>query len=195
MADRSIADTQVGSDRRAGSGAEPGAERVTARGAEPDSEKHVSELDDVADRDELRSRFEMLLQELRVTLPGVQVLAAFMLIAPFSQRFGELDVWGRRAFGTALLASMTSAVCLLAPTLLHRVGERRARSRRLEASIVLMMVGLIALAVALVSALWGVARFVFGTTAAWAFTIPVVALLVALWIVVPLSLRPRRRVG
>jgi hypothetical protein len=169
--------------------------RTDGPGDEPDSEKHLDELDDVHDREELRSRFGMLLQELRVTLPGVQVLAAFLLIAPFSQRFGDLDVWGRRAFGTALLASMVSVVCLLAPTLLHRVGERRARSRRLEASIVLMVVGLTALAVALVAALWGVARFVFGTGVAWAFTVPVVALLLALWIVVPLTLRPRRPVS
>jgi hypothetical protein len=168
---------------------------VDEHGDEPDSEKHVDELDDVDDRAELRSRFEMLLQELRVTLPGVQVLAAFLLIAPFSQHFRDLDTWGRRAFGTALLASMVSVVCLLAPTLLHRVGERRARSRRLEVSIVLMVVGITALAVALVSALWGVARFVFGTAVAWAFTVPIVVLLVALWIVVPLTLRPHRPVS
>ena len=43
-------------------------------GISPESEKQTSELDDVEDRDELRKRYDMLLQELRVTLPGVQVL-------------------------------------------------------------------------------------------------------------------------
>ena len=57
-----------------------------------DSEKRSRELDDVRDREELRRRFDMLLQEVRVGLPGVQVLAAFLLTAPFSQRFGELDL-------------------------------------------------------------------------------------------------------
>ena len=86
---------------------------------EPASEKESWELDDVADRDELRSRYGMLLQELRVILPGVQILSAFLLTAAFSQRFGELDVWGRRAYGVALTASIISVTCLLAPTMLH----------------------------------------------------------------------------
>jgi hypothetical protein len=159
----------------------------TAEG--PDSEKHSYQLDDVADRDELRSRYDMLLQELRVSLPGVQVLSAFLLTAPFSQRFGELDAWGRRAYGVALTASMLSVICLVAPTMMHRLGQRTARSRRLTASIAAMMLGLSSLAVALVSALWGVARFVFGTAVAWAVTIPVVIVILVLWIAVPRSLR------
>jgi MFS family permease len=160
---------------------------------EPESEKRSSELDDVADREELRSRFDMLLQELRVSLPGVQVLSAFLLTAPFSQRFSELDTWGRRAFGLALTSSMLSVICLVAPTMMHRLGERTARSRRLTASIAAMVIGLICLAVALVSALWGVARFVFGTAAAWGLTIPVVVVIVVLWIVVPRTLRRHTR--
>ena len=48
-----------------------------------------------ADREELRTRYQMLLQELRVVLPGVQVLMAFLQTAPFAQRFGDLDDLGR----------------------------------------------------------------------------------------------------
>ena len=165
---------------------------MNALAAPPDSEKHSYELDDVADRDELRSRFDMLLQELRVSLPGVQVLSAFLLTAPFSQRFADLDDWGRRAFGVALTASMVSVVCLLAPTLLHRLGMRTARSRRLSISIILMIAGLAFLAIAIVSALWGISRFVFGTTMAWAITTPVLVLVLALWLAVPLTLRRHR---
>src|SRR3954454_2965978 len=58
---------------------------------EPDSEKSTEELDDVADRHELRDRYSMLLGEVRVSLPGVQLLSAFLLTAPFSNRFGDLD--------------------------------------------------------------------------------------------------------
>lgn len=155
----------------------------------PDSEKHTSELDDVEHRDELRDRFDMLLQELRVSLPGVQVLTAFLLTAPFSQRFGELDQWGRRAYGTALTSSMLSVIFLLAPTLLHRLGERRARSARLRWSVRLMIAGLFLLGVALVSAMWGVSRFVFGTEAAWLLTGPMIVLIVSVWLVLPFTLR------
>ena len=155
----------------------------------PESEKHTRELDDVADREELRNRFDMLLQELRVSLPGVQVLTAFLLTAPFSQRFGELDQWGRRAYGTALTSSMLSVIFLLAPTLLHRLGERRARSARLRWSIRLMIAGLFLLGVALVSAMWGISRFVFGTETAWLLTGPMLVLVVSAWLVLPLTLR------
>lgn len=176
----------------------PGGDRVAPIRVEqvepyPDSEKHSDELDDVEDRDELRSRFTMLLQELRVTLPGIQILFAFLLTAPFSRRFGALDDWGKRAFGVALTSSMLSVVCLLSPTMLHRLGMRTARSRRLSASIVLMIVGLAFLAVAIVTALWGVARFVFGTATAWWITTPVALAVIGLWLVVPLTLRRHRR--
>ena len=107
----------------------------------------------------------MLLQEIRVSLPGVQVLSAFLLTAPFSQRFDQLDAWGRRAYGVALISSMLSVICLVAPILLHRLGERRARAARLRWGIRLQVLGMGFLAVALVTAVWGVARFVFSTAA------------------------------
>jgi MFS family permease len=156
---------------------------------EVESEKGSAQLDDVTDRDELRNRYDMLLQEIRIALPGVQILSAFLLTAPFSQRFGNLDGAGRAAFGIALAASMVSVIALLGPTLLHHLGERTARSRRLMTSIVLVLFGLTALAVALVSALWGVSRFVFGTTTAWLITIPVVLVIVTVWLILPRTLR------
>ena len=156
------------------------------------SDDDSDELDDVLDRDELRQRYYGLLQELRVILPGVQVLLAFLLTVPFAQRFSELDRWGRRSFELALTSSMFSVVFLLGPTFLHRLGERRARSARLQWSIRLMVVGLVLLGVALVTAMWSVARFVFGTGTAWRLTIPVVVTIVTLWLVLPMTLRPRR---
>lgn len=96
------------------------------------SDDDSDELDDVTDREELRQRHYGLLQELRVVLPGVQVLLAFLLTVPFAQGFEQLDDLGRRAFGLALTSSMFSVVCLLGPTFLHRLGERTARSARLQ---------------------------------------------------------------
>jgi hypothetical protein len=160
---------------------------------EPESEKDSEQLDDVDDRDELRRRFDMLLQEVRVGLPGVQILAAFMLTAPFSQRFGQLDRAGKVAFGIALCSSMLSVTLMLGPTLLHRLGERTARSERLSVSIILLLLGLWALAVALLSALWGVSRFVFGVTTAWLITIPIATAILIVWVVIPRLLRRRTR--
>jgi hypothetical protein len=157
-----------------------------------DSEKDLAELDDVADRNELRNRYEILLQEVRVSLPGVQILLAFLLTAPFSQRFAELDAWGRRAYGVALMSSTLSVICLLTPTLLHRLGERTARVARLEWSVRLQVLGLALLAVALLAALWGIARFVFGGTAAWWMTIPSTVFVLSCWVALPLTVHHRR---
>lgn len=95
-----------------------------------DSERDAHELHDVDDRAELRDRYEMLLQELRVLLPGVQVLTAFLLTAPFASRFTDLDDAGRRAYFLALVSAMASIITLLTPTVFHRVADRRARSAR-----------------------------------------------------------------
>jgi len=158
-----------------------------------DSEKGVDELDDVADRPELRNRYDLLLQEVRVALPGVQILLAFLLTVPFSQKFGDLDAWGRRAYGVALTGSMLAVICLLTPAMLHRLGERTARAARLEWSIRLQVLGLTFVAIALIAALWGVARYVYGNALAWWITLPAAALVLACWVLLPLSLRRRRQ--
>jgi hypothetical protein len=156
-----------------------------------DSEKNVKQLDDVVDREELRNRYDLLLQEVRVALPGVQILLAFLLTAPFAQQFTDLDTWGRRAYGVALTCSMLSVVCLLTPAVLHRLGQRTARAARLLWSIRLQILGLAFLGVALLAGLWGVARFVYGTSLAWWITLPTTALVLLCWVALPLSLRRR----
>src|SRR3954467_5828143 len=102
-----------------------------ARAVRNIGDRPLSDLDDDADRVELRQRYYGLLQELRVVLPGVQVLMAFLLTAPFASGFDQLDGRGRDAYLVALVTSLVSIVCLLAPTMFHRVGERRARAARL----------------------------------------------------------------
>lgn len=162
-----------------------------ARDVDVPSDEDTKYLDDEADRRELRDRYYGLLQELRVVLPGVQVLLAFLLTAPFAQRFNELDAWGRRAYEAALASSMLSVVFLLGPTFLHRFGERTARRDRLLWSIRLTVLGLTLLGVSLVTALWGVARFVLGGSSALQLVVPIAATMVAVWVGLPLTLRRR----
>jgi Family of unknown function (DUF6328) len=154
-----------------------------------DSEKTVKQLDDVADREELRNRYDLLLQEVRVALPGVQILLAFLLTIPFAQQFDDLDTWGRRAYGVALTSSMLSVICLMTPAVLHRLGRRTARTARLLWSIRLQVLGLGFLGIALLTGLWAVARFVYGTGLAWCITLPTALFVLACWVVLPLSLR------
>ena len=109
------------------------------------SEVAPENLDDERDRAELRDRYYGLLQELRVVLPGVQVLVAFLLTVPFAQRFGELDDLDRGLYGAALLFTILSAIAFISPTALHRFGNRTARGQRLRVSIVMSRVGLLCL--------------------------------------------------
>jgi hypothetical protein len=149
-------------------------------------DRDLHELDDRADRNELRQRYYGLLQELRVVLPGVQVLVAFLLTVPFAQRFPELDDWGRFAYGLSLIASMLSVICLLTPTVYHRMAKRTERTARLRWGIRMTIAGQWLIAVALVSALWCVSRLVFGLRAAWVMATPVALAIVACWLLLPM---------
>jgi hypothetical protein len=143
-------------------------------------------LDNDHDREELRQRYYGLLQELRVVLPGVQVLMAFLLTVPFAARFSSLDDVGRALFMVALLSSVLSVISFLAPTAYHRFGDRRNRSHRLRTGIRLTRVGLGFLAVSLLSALTVVMRFVYGDVEA-AIVVGVCAVaMVLLWLIIPI---------
>jgi Family of unknown function (DUF6328) len=97
-----------------------------------DRSAHVDDGDRNESADERRDRELIeLLNELRVTLPGVQVLLAFMLTIPFSQRFGSLDAQQRDTFIVAFLTVTCSTILLMTPTAYHRIRWRRREKERL----------------------------------------------------------------
>lgn len=158
---------------------------MSGDGPPPESDLPLAELDDLHDRSELRRRYYGLLQELRVVLPGIQVLLAFLFAVPFAPGFDDLSSAGRAGFGTAILASLLAVVCMISPAALHRFGERTARRDRLRWSIRLTMVGLAFLALALVSALWTVADYVYGSLTALLVAGLVAVTIPMMWWVLP----------
>jgi hypothetical protein len=68
-----------------------------------------------------RDALKELLEELRVIIPGAQVLFAFLLTAPLMNRFTELSQTQTRVYYLAFLASALSVVLLIAPTMAHRL--------------------------------------------------------------------------
>ena len=145
---------------------------------------------EVADREtEERERYRELLEELRTVLPGVQVLFAFLLTAPFSQRFTELDAFGRSLYGTALMGAALAIFVLLAPASFHRVAPRRPRSPRLRTAIALAVVGMFLLAASVIVAVFAVIRFIFGSGLATTAAVVLVGIGVVLWYLVPLLYR------
>jgi predicted membrane channel-forming protein YqfA (hemolysin III family) len=133
-----------------------------------------------------------LLQELRVALPGVQVLFAFLLTVPFSQRFGQLTSTQRTAYFVAFLTAAAATALLLAPAAYHRIQWRQHdKERLLRTSTVLAIVGLGFLAAAMAAAAFVVADLLYETTWAAAVAAGVIAVLATFWFVLPLRSRLR----
>jgi hypothetical protein len=150
-----------------------------------DADASARRLLDGRDKEELRQRHYGLLQELRVLLPGVQVLVAFLLTVPFDSRFTELDSFQQGVYGFALVTGMLAIVCFVGPTALHRVGNRTARAARLELGILLTRIGLVLLALTLIAALFVVTDLIFGRSTAVVLTGIVTLAMVWLWLLLP----------
>ena len=69
--------------------------------------------------------------ELRVALPGVQVLFAFLLAVPFQQNFTKINGFERDIYFATLLFTAISAILLIAPSSYHRVTFRLQQKREL----------------------------------------------------------------
>ncbi|MGK5115210.1 MULTISPECIES: DUF6328 family protein [unclassified Geodermatophilus] len=127
-----------------------------------------------------------LLNELRVALPGVQFLFAFLLVVPFQQRGAELTEFQRDVYFVTLMAAAVATGLLIAPAAQHRVlfrqHDKEVLLRRSHRSA---FAGLVVLAIAICSAVLLVTDVVFDLTQAWITTGVVAALLTYWWIAVP----------
>jgi hypothetical protein len=134
-----------------------------------------------------------LLNELRVALPGVQVLFAFLLTIPFAGRFARTTDFQRDMYFVALLAAVMSSVLLIAPSAYHRVLFRQAEKERLLVHANrLAIAGLTALAVALLASILLVSDFLFGALTAGIVTGIGGLMIAILWYAIPIRLRLSR---
>jgi predicted membrane channel-forming protein YqfA (hemolysin III family) len=114
------------------------------------------------DADDLDRELIELLNELRVMLPGVQVLFAFLLAVPFTQRFDRVTELQQGAFFVALLATTLGTALLIAPSAYHRLRWREYdKERLLRTSNRLAIAGTVLLAVAMTAAVFMVTDLVF----------------------------------
>lgn len=141
----------------------------------------------VDDKRENRELIE-LLNELRIVLPGVQVLFAFLLTVPFTGRFETLGGFEKGTFVTAVLASAAAAIMLIAPTAYHRFQWRREEDKEalLKTSNRLALIGLSFLAVAMVAVVGLVLEIVTSTRLALILTMIVAAMILLLWFAFPI---------
>src|ERR671923_2362338 len=128
-----------------------------------------------------------LLQELRVVLPGVQVLLAFLLTTPFQQRFAQLPGSLRNAYFASIACATVATALLIAPSAHHRLRWRAGeKDRLLRIANRETIWGTVFLAAAIVLALYVVTNVLFATWVALATAVLAVALFAWLWYAVPL---------
>jgi len=128
-----------------------------------------------------------LLNELRVTLPGVQVLFAFLLILPFQPGFAEVTDLERAVYFVAFLATTAATIMLLTPASYHRLRFRAGdKLRMLLISNRLVIGGMLCLAVAITAAVFLIAEVLVGDMGAIGVAAAAAIGLAAFWYVVPL---------
>jgi hypothetical protein len=135
-----------------------------------------------------------LLQELRVALPGVQVIFAFLLAVPFQQGFAAVSDFEQKIYFATLLLTALSAALLIAPSAYHRLTFRYQHKYRLVfVANRLAIAGLGALALAMTCAVMLITHLLFGTVTTIVVTAAVLAMFLVLWVALPLRWRLRYR--
>jgi hypothetical protein len=149
-------------------------ERIEEKTGEDEHERRIRELAE-------------LLQELRVVLPGVQVLLAFLLTVPFSARFESVSQVQQMVFFGTLVCAAVSTGLLMAPSAHHRLlWRQQAREHRLQMANRLTIAGIALLVPGIVGAMFVISGMLFGNVAAATTTAAITALLVYVWFVMPL---------
>jgi cation transport ATPase len=148
----------------------------------PDAEP--AEEADRSDEDQERLNRQMteLLNELRVAMPGVQVLFAFLLAVPFQQRFQDVNAFQRDVYLLTLLAAATATAFLIAPSAYHRIAfQEHEKERIIQMGTRQFVCGIVALAVAMTGAVLLVTDVLFQTTTTIVVVVGVAALFGWLW--------------
>lgn len=146
---------------------------------------------DETEDERLDRNLSELLQELRVALPGVQVLFAFLLAVPFQGGFVEqITPFEEKVFFGTLLCTAISAALLISPSAYHRLTFHLQQKRELVMlSNRLAIAGLGFLALAMTGAIVLITDVLFGPVTTAVFGTAALAMFVVLWGLLPLRRR------
>jgi cation transport ATPase len=160
----------------------------------PDTEP--AEEADRSDEEQQRLNRQMteLLNELRVAMPGVQVLFAFLLAVPFQQRFETVNAFQRDVYLFTLLAAATATAFLVAPSAYHRIAfQEHEKERIIHMGTRQFVCGIVALAVAMTGAVLLVTDVLFKAATTIVVVVCVAALFAWLWFGIGLWRKWQRR--
>jgi hypothetical protein len=154
--------------------------------AELETSEHASRRGE-SEEERLDRNLMELLQELRVALPGIQVLFAFLLVVPFQQGWTQVTDFEKTVYYVTLLCTATSSVLLIAPTARHRIRFRELDKRWIvETANRLAIAGLVFLGAAITGVILLISHFVYDD-ATTAIATAVVAVAIGwIWFAAPL---------
>jgi len=142
---------------------------------------------DETEKERLDRNLDELLAELRVALPGVQVLFAFLLVVPFNQRFADVTDFQKTLYLVTMLFTTASTICLITPTAHHRLEFRKQDKETIvETGNRIVIAGLGLLAIAMTGAVLFVTDFLYGTGTTLAAAGGVALGFAVLWYLIPL---------
>jgi hypothetical protein len=145
------------------------------------------------EKERLDRNLNELLGELRVALPGVQVLFAFLLAVPFNQGFSKATGFQKDVYLVTLLLTAMATALLIAPSAYHRLEFRQNDKKHIVfVANSFAIVGFGFLAAAMCSAVLLVTEYLFGTTTAVICVVGAAIVLYGLWYGAPLARRQRR---
>jgi hypothetical protein len=159
-----------------------------------DDREAIRGFEDEDEHDRLHRRLDELLESMRVALPGVQVLFAFLLTVPFQQRFNRVGSFGHGLYLAALLLAAAAVGLLIGPSAYHRV---QFRTHDLDHTITvgqrMALAGFACLALAIACAVTLAASMLTAQATAIALGLGTLALLATLWFALPIARRVRER--
>jgi hypothetical protein len=140
------------------------------------------------EKERLDRNLNELLGELRVALPGVQVLFAFLLTVPFQQGFQRVTEFEKSLYFATLITTALAAALLIAPSSLHRIEFRRDDKHFVVFTANrLAVAGFAVLGVAMTLATTLISHFLYGGTAAVIVAIGAGLVIFGLWYALPLA--------
>ena len=145
------------------------------------------------EKERLDRNLNELLGELRVALPGVQVLFAFLLTVPFSQRFAKVTAFQEKVYFATLLLTAIASALLIAPTSHHRLQFRQqAKFHIVRTANKFAIAGLAALALAMIGAVMLITDFLFAKSTTIVVTALTTLLFAVAWYAHPVVRRLSR---
>jgi MFS family permease len=131
--------------------------------------------------------FGHLLEELRVSLPGAEIIFAFLLTVPFTSRYEEVTVDQQNTYFVAFISAALAVAFLIAPALLHRIQRKPDNMERLlRTATLLTIIGTGCMAITITAVVYLITELLFGVAVGAIVSAGMAGLIVALWFGLPL---------